>query len=117
MRPGTIASGGMPVYPSSTGERLWFSVACSFPCCCFPASWACPGVAPHMVQCGLRDVMEATDGSVWVGTTADGGRVYRHGKAADFGPNQGYPEASVFTIFEYARSEERRVGKDCRSRR
>jgi signal transduction histidine kinase/CheY-like chemotaxis protein len=61
---------------------------------------------------GLRDVMESTDGAVWVGTTAYGGRVYRQGKAADFGPNQGYPEATVFTMFEYAPGRVLAAGRD-----
>ena len=29
MRPGTTAPSGMPEYSSSTGERLWFNLACS----------------------------------------------------------------------------------------
>ena len=63
--------------------------------------------------CGeLRDVTETSDGAVWVGTTAEGGRIYRQGKSEEFGPKQGFPEAAVFTIFERESGRVLAAGRD-----
>ncbi|MBL8211663.1 MAG: response regulator [Bryobacterales bacterium] len=62
----------------------------------------------------LRDVVETSDGAVWVGSTS-GGRFYRGGKAQDFGPAQGYPEQAVFKVMEWAPSRVLVAGRDALS--
>src|SRR5205085_10517854 len=53
----------------------------------------------------LRLVRDASNGALWVGTTSLGGGVFHAGSPVlhEMGKTQGY------------RSEERRVGKECRS--
>jgi signal transduction histidine kinase/ActR/RegA family two-component response regulator len=63
--------------------------------------------------CGQnRYLMEASDGSLWLGTTALGGRILRQKKLEAFGPAQGYPEPTVFAIFEPAPGRMLVAGRD-----
>jgi signal transduction histidine kinase/CheY-like chemotaxis protein/sugar lactone lactonase YvrE len=69
-------------------------------------------VEPESLCGDLRDVIDTSDGAVWIGTTGEGGRVYRHGKSEEFGPGQGYPETAIFTLFERAPGHVLAVGRD-----
>ena len=61
---------------------------------------------------GIRWVHESADGAVWIGTSSQGGGVYRRGKLEMFGPAQGFPEAAVTTIFEHAPGRILAAGRD-----
>ena len=62
----------------------------------------------------LRELHDAPDGSVWFGTTAQGGGVLRPGASTveRFGPDTGYPELAVYGMYAPAADRVLAGGRD-----
>jgi len=69
-------------------------------------------VEPESWCSDLRNITEAEDGALWIGSSSGGGRVYHNGTMREFGPKQGFPEAGVFMTFQYEPQRMLAAGRD-----